>query len=187
MSSRYDNPDYTDWQISMVNSTCRTTTRSVVLRYLEKHYSVVPWLPILDYGAGKKAAHTAYLRSIGFTDVTAFDIGRNFTPGVHSPDALQRKYSLVFASNVLNVQPNLSLLRETLEEIAMENRDVFLEAGGKRYEYIPCLNSSAEHIQMMASLVQQHSAGWPLYNQTPQLAQARQDSRERAKRLGADK
>lgn len=118
MSSRYDNPDYTDWQISMVNSTCRTTTRSVVLRYLEKHYSVVPWLPILDYGAGKKAAHTAYLRSIGFTDVTAFDIGRNFTPGVHSPDALQRKYFLVFASNVLNVQPNLSLLRETLEEIA---------------------------------------------------------------------
>ena len=28
---------------------------------------------------------------------------------------------------------------ETIEEIGMENRDIFLEAGGKRYEYIPCL------------------------------------------------
>ncbi len=49
---------------------------------------------------------------------------------------------------------------ETLEEIAMENREVFLHAGGERYEYIPCLNDEAEHIAMLASLVEQHTQGW---------------------------
>lgn len=49
---------------------------------------------------------------------------------------------------------------ETLEEIAMENREVFLNAGGERYEYIPCLNDEAEHIAMLAGLVEQHTQGW---------------------------
>ena len=49
---------------------------------------------------------------------------------------------------------------ETLEEIAMENREIFLEAGGERYEYIPCLNDGAEHIAMLANLVDQHTQGW---------------------------
>jgi len=49
---------------------------------------------------------------------------------------------------------------ETLEEIAMENREVFLNAGGERYEYIPCLNDEAQHIAMLANLVDQHTQGW---------------------------
>jgi ferrochelatase len=49
---------------------------------------------------------------------------------------------------------------ETLEEIAMENRDTFLEAGGERYEYIPCLNASDAHMDMLASLTEQHLEGW---------------------------
>ena len=49
---------------------------------------------------------------------------------------------------------------ETLEEIAMENREVFLNAGGERYEYIPCLNDQVEHIAMLANLVDQHTQGW---------------------------
>jgi ferrochelatase len=49
---------------------------------------------------------------------------------------------------------------ETLEEIAMENREIFIEAGGERYEYIPCLNDEAEHIAMLADLVEQHTQGW---------------------------
>src|SRR5688572_4578271 len=35
---------------------------------------------------------------------------------------------------------------ETLEEIGMENRDVFLAAGGARYDYIPALNARADHV-----------------------------------------
>ncbi|ROP49913.1 ferrochelatase [Enterobacter sp. BIGb0383] len=41
---------------------------------------------------------------------------------------------------------------ETLEEIAVQNKEFFLEAGGKKYEYIPALNASAGHIEMMANL-----------------------------------
>ncbi len=47
---------------------------------------------------------------------------------------------------------------ETLEEIAVENRDYFIKAGGQSYHYIPALNESADHINVMAELVQQH--GW---------------------------
>lgn len=42
---------------------------------------------------------------------------------------------------------------ETLEELAVENRDVFLQAGGQHYDYIPALNTDDLHIEMMASLV----------------------------------
>ena len=49
---------------------------------------------------------------------------------------------------------------ETLEEIAMENRKVFLQAGGERYEYIPCLNDSEAHIQMLTKLAQRYLGGW---------------------------
>ncbi|XVB25962.1 ferrochelatase [Citrobacter koseri] len=41
---------------------------------------------------------------------------------------------------------------ETLEEIALQNREIFLEAGGKQYEYIPALNADAAHIEMMVNL-----------------------------------
>ena len=45
---------------------------------------------------------------------------------------------------------------ETLEELAVENRDNYLKAGGKAYAYIPALNTDAIHIQMMAQLVEQY-------------------------------
>ncbi|HIP53298.1 MAG TPA: ferrochelatase [Chromatiales bacterium] len=49
---------------------------------------------------------------------------------------------------------------ETLEEIAVENRDYFLNAGGEVYHYIPALNDSPAHIELLADLVQRHTAGW---------------------------
>jgi ferrochelatase len=49
---------------------------------------------------------------------------------------------------------------EPLEEIQVENREVFLEAGGKDYHYIPALNDNQDHIEMLSHLVQQHSQGW---------------------------
>lgn len=41
---------------------------------------------------------------------------------------------------------------ETLEEIAVQNCELFLEAGGQKYEYIPALNDDAAHIEMMVNL-----------------------------------
>ncbi|MDX8402446.1 MAG: ferrochelatase [Mariprofundaceae bacterium] len=49
---------------------------------------------------------------------------------------------------------------ETLEEIAMQNRDVFLAAGGKRFRYIPALNDSPAHIAALASIIRAELAGW---------------------------
>lgn len=42
---------------------------------------------------------------------------------------------------------------ETLEEIAEENRDYFLDAGGKLFNYIPALNALPGHIELLAALV----------------------------------
>jgi ferrochelatase len=44
---------------------------------------------------------------------------------------------------------------ETLEEIAIRYRDLFIEAGGEKLEYIPCLNDSDAHVSLLASVVDQ--------------------------------
>ena len=49
---------------------------------------------------------------------------------------------------------------ETIEEIGMENRDTFLEAGGTRYEYIPCLNAETDHLDTLTELVTEELQGW---------------------------
>lgn len=49
---------------------------------------------------------------------------------------------------------------ETIEEIDVENRDAFIKAGGKSYNYIPALNNRADHIKALAKLVQKNIAGW---------------------------
>lgn len=53
---------------------------------------------------------------------------------------------------------------ETIEEINMENREYFEEAGGESYHYIPALNASDEHIQFLNQLIQQHMQGWSIDN-----------------------
>lgn len=50
---------------------------------------------------------------------------------------------------------------ETLEEIAMQNRDFFTEAGGETLRYIPALNDSAEQVAGLAALIHRHLGGWP--------------------------
>ncbi len=42
---------------------------------------------------------------------------------------------------------------ETLEEIAMQNRKYFEQAGGEKLEYIPALNDSDAHARVMEALV----------------------------------
>jgi ferrochelatase len=69
---------------------------------------------------------------------------------------------------------------ETIEEIGIENRDYFMEAGGERYEYIPALNAESNHIDMMEALLEQHLQGWSAFDDTAQRA-------ELAIKLGAKK
>jgi ferrochelatase len=49
---------------------------------------------------------------------------------------------------------------ETLEEIAIENRDFFIRAGGERFDYVPALNAGAAHAHCLADLVAQRCQGW---------------------------
>lgn len=45
---------------------------------------------------------------------------------------------------------------ETLEEIAIENKSVFIEAGGKSYRYIPSLNDSHDHAEVIIEVLAQN-------------------------------
>ena len=42
---------------------------------------------------------------------------------------------------------------ETLEEIAMEGKEIFEEAGGEHFEHIPCLNENENFIEFLAGKV----------------------------------
>lgn len=50
---------------------------------------------------------------------------------------------------------------ETLEEIAMEGKDAFIQAGGREYLYIPCLNERDDWIRALADIAVTHLQGWP--------------------------
>lgn len=43
---------------------------------------------------------------------------------------------------------------ETLDEVAVENREYFEEAGGEQFNYIPALNDRDDHIQALAEICQ---------------------------------
>jgi ferrochelatase len=49
---------------------------------------------------------------------------------------------------------------ETLEEIAMEGRQAFLESGGKEFRYLGCLNDSPAFIDALGRLTLRHLSGW---------------------------
>ena len=72
---------------------------------------------------------------------------------------------------------------ETLEEIAMEGKAGFVQAGGREFHYIPCLNEQDEWIQALANLASAHLQGWPTGKQPDAAALAL--SALRAKALGA--
>ncbi|TXF11330.1 ferrochelatase [Pelomicrobium methylotrophicum] len=71
---------------------------------------------------------------------------------------------------------------ETLEEIAIEGKGLFLGAGGKEFHYVPALNDRPDWIHALAALVLEHLQGW--LDGEPG-AEALQRSRERALALGA--
>ena len=48
---------------------------------------------------------------------------------------------------------------ETLEEIGMQNKELFIQHGGKRLDYIPALNDSDSHVSVLRDLVRSQSQG----------------------------
>lgn len=82
---------------------------------------------ILDFGAGKTAAHAEALKAAGW-QVTAYEFGDNVDKRYHNPLALSQKYHIVYASNVINTQSDEKMARKTIGQIA----DV-LKEGGKLF------------------------------------------------------
>lgn len=89
--------------------------RAVVPRIIESLIS--PRDRVLDFGAGTEAVHARNLRSKGY-NVSAYDIGRNLDPAIHDTYALSKKWDVVYASNVINVQPSKSALISLIDLIA---------------------------------------------------------------------
>jgi len=89
-------------------------------------------LSYFDYGSGPQHLHANAMIQDGFADVTAYDlniddsdVGLDGLKIVTSLAGFDKKYDVVYASNVLNVQLSKSLLRGTIGEISS-----LLESGG---------------------------------------------------------
>lgn len=65
---------------------------------------------------------------------------------------------------------------ETIEEIGEENREYFLESGGEKFGYIPCLNDRTDHTQALANLVLNHLKGWETLPDETEREQVRQNA-----------
>lgn len=77
---------------------------------------------------------------------------------------------------------------ETLEEIDMLNREVFLEAGGESFQYIPALNDSPAHVEAIYDIALQHMQGWQQAERGYSAAEHGKEkliTQERAIKLGA--
>jgi len=112
---------YTKHEIKQINRTCRdkgpwaTRIPKVFQLFLGVSH-LCKNCSILDYGAGKKAIWTQFLRKRGF-NVTAYDVGENVTLGIHDLDARDRQYDLILMSNVIQVQPSFDKISWLFYEI----------------------------------------------------------------------
>ena len=69
---------------------------------------------------------------------------------------------------------------ETLEEIAMQNAELFEQSGGGSLRYIPALNARDDHVSLLTGLIERHSAGWSNATDDPAM-------REWALAMGANR
>ncbi|MEM8844065.1 MAG: ferrochelatase [Pseudomonadota bacterium] len=78
---------------------------------------------------------------------------------------------------------------ETLEEIDMLNREIFMDAGGQQFQYIPALNAEPAHIQAVTQLALRNMQGWEQVSSNYDEAKDRQlkmKSQQLAKNTGAE-
>jgi len=105
-------------EVAIANKTSRAGgavgSKAIVPKLVREH--VKKGDKILDFGAGKAAMHAVDLRKEGH-NVTAHEFGSNINPDLHDKNALSKKYDVVYASNVLNVQVTEPMLHDTISDI----------------------------------------------------------------------
>ena len=141
---------FNEMEIKIANATSRSngasainkdgSIRAIVPKYVAEYINKED--SVLDFGAGKGAVHTKWLREEGF-NVTAYDFGDNIVDGLHDKNALAKQYKVIMCSNVLNVQSSMDMLFETLKQI-----DGSLEPGG---EFICNYPASPRKMLLVAS------------------------------------
>ena len=63
--------------------------------------------------------------------------------------------------NLAVISPGFSVdCLETLEEIEIQYKEFFMELGGEKFSYIPCLNDSNDHIDLIEELIKSETKGW---------------------------
>lgn len=68
-------------------------------------------------------------------------------------DVLLERWGKEGVNSIQVISPAFSAdCLETLEELAIENRELFLHAGGQAYSYIPALNTDELHIELFTAL-----------------------------------
>jgi SAM-dependent methyltransferase len=111
---------FTEKEIKIANKTARNSyavgKKAIVPQVVEREFSPEDGLLILDFGAGKAAAHKLSLCESGY-NVDAYEFGDNIVPGLHIDTLPEDTYDVVYASNVLNVQSSFSMLANTLLQL----------------------------------------------------------------------
>lgn len=75
---------------------------------------------------------------------------------------------------------------ETLEEIALEGKEIFTHAGGGEYHYIPALNENEDWIHAMTEIALENLQGWTSHDwDSAQAKKEAEMSKLRAQALGA--
>lgn len=74
---------------------------------------------------------------------------------------------------------------ETLEEMDMQNHEIFLQHGGETFNYIPALNAEPTHIQALVSIIKRHIQGWPESASAYMSPNNKEEIKQRAKQFGA--
>lgn len=100
-------------------------------------------------------------------------------------DVLLHDYAHAGPKQVTVVCPGFATdCLETLEEISMQNREMFLAHGGEAFDYVPCLNASEAHVGVLEDTVLGHAAGWPELASTNEATRL-SAVRDRAVAMGA--
>ncbi|MDG2374816.1 MAG: ferrochelatase, partial [Woeseiaceae bacterium] len=77
---------------------------------------------------------------------------------------------------------------ETLEEIALQNTELFKNSGGGELRYIPALNARDEHVSFLSRTIERSVSSWPEANPDRNLSEVSwqlDKSLQRARDMGA--
>lgn len=121
-SNEFPSVEFSNEEIAQVTKTARATGcigEKAIIPRIVPDFCTTGLERILDFGCGKHQIHVKQLLDEGL-----FVIGYDFSIP-ESYWTLEDKWEIIYASNVLNVQTDISMLRRTLRQIS----DILIPGG----------------------------------------------------------